>query len=96
MKDQNPVNRINQNNDQLESKPYSPDKIKKPEKLKSNERTNPNNKENNQKNEKLLKSKLIDDDVEHPEPLLSDNSEENFEKIKKNFYENKKKRKFIN
>jgi hypothetical protein len=44
MKDQNPVNRINQNNDQLESKPYSPDKIKKPEKLKSNERTNPNNK----------------------------------------------------
>ena len=91
MKDQNPVNRINQNNDQLESKPYSPDKIKKPEKLKSNERTNPNNKENSQKNEKLLKSKLIDDDVEHPEPLLSDNSEENFEKIKKNFYENKKK-----
>ena len=91
MKDQNSVNQINQNNEQLESKPYSPDKIKKPEKLKSNERTNPNNKENSQRNEKLLKSKLIDDDVEHPEPLFSDNSEENFEKIKKNFYENKKK-----
>ena len=91
MKDQNPVIASNQNNDQLDLKPYSPDKIKKPEKIKSDERIISKNKEDNQKDAKLLKSKLIDDDIEHPEPLFSDISEESIGKIKKNFYDNQQK-----
>ena len=91
MKDKSPVNPINQNTDQVGINPYSPDQFKKPEKIKNEERTISNKKENSQKCDKLLKSKITCDDIEHPEPLFSDNSEGNFENIKKNFYDNKKK-----
>ena len=91
MKDKSPVNPINQNIDQVDLSPYSPDQFKKPEKIKNEERTISNKKENSQKCDKLLKSKITCDDIEHPEPLFSDNSEGNFENIKKNFYDNKKK-----
>ena len=91
MEEQNPVNNLNQNIDQLELKHYSPNKIKEPEKINKEGKTVPKRKENNKKSEKLIESKILDDDVEHPDSLLSDLSEGNTEEIKKKFYENKKK-----
>ena len=91
MKDQKCENNINQNMDQLEPKPQSPNKIKEPEKLMREGKSLQNKKENNKIKDKLVESRMINDDVEHPEPLLSDYDEETTEEIKKNFYENKKK-----
>ena len=57
MEEQNPVNNLNQNMDQLELKPYSPNKIKEPEKINKEGKTVPKRKENNKKSEKLIESK---------------------------------------
>ena len=91
MKDKNLVNNSYQNIDQLEQKPYSPNKIKEPEKINREEKTFQKKKENSKKNEKSYESGMLVDEIEHPESLLSDFCEENTEDIKKNFYENKKK-----
>ena len=91
MKDQECENNLNQNIDQLEPKPQSPNRIKEPEKLMNEGNSLQNKKDNNNINNKYIESRMINDDVEHPEPLLSDYYEETTEEIKKNFYENKKK-----
>ena len=91
MKVQKCENNLNQNMDQLEPKPQSPNRIKEPEKLMREGNSLQNKKDNNKINNKFIESKMINDDVEHPEPLLSDYYEETTEEIKKNFYENKKK-----
>ena len=95
MKDQECENNLNQNIDQLEPKPQSPNRIKEPEKLMNEGNSLQNKKDNNKINNKYIESRMINDDVEHPEPLLSDYYEETTEEIKKNFYENKKKENII-
>ena len=85
------MNNSYQNIDQLEQKPYSPNKIKEPEKINREEKTFPKKKENSKKNEKSYGSGMLVDEIEHPESLFSDIFEENTDDIKKNFYENKKK-----
>ena len=91
MNDKNSVNNLNQNIDQLEPKPQSPIKIKEPEKLSREEISLQKSKGNSHKNQKFVDSKMVDDNLEHPDPLLSDFCEESIDEIKKNFYENKKK-----
>ena len=91
MNDKNSVNNLNQNIDQLEPKPQSPIKIKEPEKLSREEISLQKSKGNSHKNQKFVDSKMVDDNLEHPNPLLSDFCEESIDEIKKNFYENKKK-----
>lgn len=91
MDEKNPVNNINENIDDLKSKPQSPNTIKIPEKIKQGDKSIPNRKENSKKIIKLYESNKSFDDVEHPEPLFSDCNEQSFEEIKNNFYENKKK-----
>ena len=92
MSDKNPVKNINQNIDKLEQKPQSPNTIKQPDKSTKEEKTIEKRTSNYQKNEKLLISKIFDDDLDHPQCLISDCCE-NEETIKKDFYENKKKEK---
>ena len=74
-------------------KPQSPNTIKQPDKSTKEEKTIEKRTSNYKKNEKLLISKIFDDDLDHPQCLLSDCCEENEETIKKDFYENKKKEK---
>ena len=93
MSDKNPVKNINQNIDKLEPKPQSPNTIKQPDKSTKEEKTIEKRTSNYQKNKKLLISKIFDDDLDHPQCLLSDCCEENEETIIKDFYENKKKEK---
>ena len=92
MSDKNPVKNINQNIDKLEPKPQSPNNIKQPDKSTKEEKTIEKRTSNYKKNEKLLISKIYDDDLDHPQCLISDCCE-NEETIKKDFYENKKKEK---
>ena len=91
MKDQEPVNNNNQSYDHLEPKPQSPNQIIQPEKINREGNSSQNRKEDNKKKEKSTGIKILDDDIEHPSPLLSDCEEESTEEIKKSFYENKKK-----
>ena len=91
MKDQEPVNNNNQSYDHLEPKPQSPNQIIQPEKINREGNSSQNRKEYNKKKEKSTGIKILDDDIEHPSPLLSDCEEESTEEIKKSFYENKKK-----
>ena len=91
MKDQEPVNNNNQSYDHLEPKPQSPNQIIQPEKIIREGNSSQNRKEDNKKKEKSTGIKILDDDIEHPSPLLSDCEEESTEEIKKSFYENKKK-----
>ena len=91
MKDLEPVNNNNQSYDHLEPKPQSPNQIIQPEKINREGNSSQNRKEDNKKKEKSTGIKILDDDIEHPSPLLSDCEEESTEEIKKSFYENKKK-----
>ena len=91
MKDQESVNNNNQSYDHLEPKPQSPNQIIQPEKINREGNSSQNRKEDNKKKEKSTGIKILDDDIEHPSPLLSDCEEESTEEIKKSFYENKKK-----
>ena len=91
MKDQKPVNNLNQNMDELEPKPQSPNQIKIPEKIIKEEKTISKKKENSKRNEKIYESNISFDELEHPAALDSDYNEESFEEVKNNFYENKKK-----
>ena len=91
MKGQEPVNNNNQSYDHLEPKPQSPNQIIQPEKINREGNSSQNRKEDNKKKEKSTGIKILDDDIEHPSPLLSDCEEESTEEIKKSFYENKKK-----
>jgi len=91
MKGQESVKKINQDKEQLEPKPQSPNQIIQPEKINREGNSSQNKKEENKKNEKLTEIKIFDDDIEHPSPLLSDCGEESTEEIKKDFYENQKK-----
>ena len=94
MKDQIPVNNLNQNIEQLEPKPQSPIQINVPEKILKEENSIPKKKKNS-KNKKIFESNISDDDIEHPDALNSDCCEESFEEIKNNFYENKKNEKLL-
>ena len=91
MKDQKSVKKFNQDKEQLEPKPQSPNQIIQPEKINKEGNSSQNNKTENKKNEKSTDIKMLDDFIEHPSPLLSDCDEESTEEIKKNFYENQKK-----
>ena len=91
MKDQEPVNNNNQSYDHLEPKPQSPNQIIQPEKINREGNSSQNREGDGEKKEKSTGIKILDDDIEHPSPLLSDCEEESTEEIKKSFYENKKK-----
>ena len=81
-----PLNITQEENKDEKEKMVRPQKVI----IKKDKDPKPNN---IKKNEKEIKVKIVDDDLDHPNPLESDYYEEGKEELKNNFYQNKLKEK---